>query len=170
MGGAREDDATAPLRAGCLIVICGLPGSGKTSTSLELAAERGGVRLSPDEWMAALEINMWDEDARERVEALQWAPAQELLQVGAVAIIEWGTWARAERDSLRERARQLGARVELRYLDVPIDELWRRIQERGLEEPPIQRSDLEQWAGQFEQPDTVELALFDVPPAGERTT
>jgi predicted kinase len=158
------NDPTTSTRAGCLIVICGLPGSGKTTSALALADERGGVRLSPDEWMAALDIDIWDAAARERIEALQWALAQNLLRVGAVAIIEWGTWARAERDSLRERARQLGARVELHFLDVPIDELWRRIQERGLEDPPIQRSDLEEWVSHFEQPDDAELALFDGPP------
>jgi predicted kinase len=108
MGSASEDDATTSPRAGCLIVTCGLPGSGKTTTSLELATEREGVRLSPDEWMATLDINLWDEAARERVETLQWALVQELLQVGAAVIIEWGSWARVERDSLRERARQLG--------------------------------------------------------------
>jgi predicted kinase len=170
MGSASEGDTTTPLRAGCLIVIGGLPGSGKSTISLELATERRGVRLSPDEWMATLDINLWDEVARERVETLQWALAQELLQVGAVVIIEWGSWARAERDSLRERARQLGARVELRFLDVPIDELWSRIQERGFEDPPIQRSDLEQWASQFEGPDEVELAMFDVSAPAEPTT
>jgi predicted kinase len=148
-------------------VICGLPGSGKTTSSLALAQERGGVRLSPDEWMAALNIDVWDVAARDRVEKLQWTLAQDLLRCGAVVIIEWGTWARTERDSLRERARQLGARVELRFLDVPIDELWRRIQERGLEDPPIQRSDLEVWASQIERPDQAELALFDATPAAD---
>jgi predicted kinase len=115
--------------------------------------------------MAALDINFWDEDARARVEVLQWTMAQDLLRVGAVVILEWGTWARAERDSLRERARELGARVELCFLDVPIEELWQRIQARGLEDPPIQRSDLEEWATLIEEPDEAEMALFDSPDA-----
>lgn len=171
MGSAGKGDLTTTLRAGCLIVICGLPGSGKTTKSLTLAAERGGVRLSPDEWMAALDVSVWDEPARARVEELQWTLAQDLLRLGAVVILEWGTWARSERDSLRERARQLGSRVELTFLDVPIDELWRRIQERGLEDPPIQRSDLELWATRIEQPDQAELDLFDPPtPTGGPTT
>ena len=40
--------------SGCLIIVCGLPGSGKTTTATELAARRQGVRLNPDEWLAAL--------------------------------------------------------------------------------------------------------------------
>ena len=37
-----------------LIIVCGLPGNGTTTVVRQLAAERNGVRLGPDEWMAAL--------------------------------------------------------------------------------------------------------------------
>jgi predicted kinase len=147
---------------GCLILVCGLPGSGKTTAALTLANDRRGVRLNPDEWMTVLGIDRENENARERVEALQWRLAQDLLRGGAVVIVEWGTWTKAERGILRDNARELDARVELRLLEVPMDELWRRIQVRGLEDPPVQRSDLEQWARTFEPPDELELALFDV--------
>ena len=60
------------------------------------------------------------------MEALQWELALELLVLGQTVVIEWGVWARSERDTVRERARELGARVELVYLDVPVDELVRR--------------------------------------------
>jgi predicted kinase len=157
-------DAWTP-RPGGLILVCGLPGGGKTSMALTLASDRRGMRLNADEWMAALAINLWDETARERVEVLQRGLAQELLHAGAVVIVEWGTSVRAERDVLREMARSVGARAELVFLDVPMDELWRRIQERGIENPPVQWSDLEQWASMVDQPNDVERALFDGPEA-----
>jgi len=95
-----------------------LPGSGKTTTAKQLALHRRGFRLGPDEWMTALGANLWDSRMRERIESLQWSVAQDLLQIGMTVIIEWGTWARTERDALRLRARELGASVELQYLEV----------------------------------------------------
>jgi hypothetical protein len=53
----------------------------------------------------------------------------------------------------------------LHYLAAPVEELWRRLELRNDEVKPgavpIKRSDLEQWAAQFEAPDAAELALFD---------
>jgi len=111
--------------------------------------------------MSALGVDIWDAAMRERVEALQWSMAKDLLRVGVTAIIEWGTWDRRERDALRVEARKLGASVELVYLDVSLDELWRRIQARGMENPPIKRSDLDTWARTFQSPDEAEMRLYD---------
>lgn len=144
-----------------LIIVCGLPGAGKTTTAASLAVERGGIRLCPDDWMQALDVSLWDEQFRDRVERLQWELGQELLRAGNVVIIEWGTWGRSERDRLRTEAQLLGARVELVFLDPPIDELWRRIEARGQEDPPISRADLEQWDMIVQRPDADELAGYD---------
>jgi predicted kinase len=144
-----------------LIVVCGLPGAGKTTHARKLEAERGAVRFCADEWMAALDIDLYNEAARARIEGLQWRLAQQLLARGASVIIEWGTWARSQRDGLREGARALGARVELHYLSATVDVLWERIQKRGMEQPAIKRGELERWAGLFQIPDDDEAALFD---------
>ncbi len=150
-----------------LVVVCGLPGSGKTTVAQEVAAERGALRFSPDDWMHELGIDLWDQPARARIESLQWQVARDLLALGTSVVIEWGTWSRAERDALREGARQLGAAVELRYLDVPVDVLFERVHARGREEAwgsrAIQRHELQEWADAFEAPDAHELALYDDP-------
>jgi predicted kinase len=144
-----------------LIIVCGLPGSGKTTHARRLAAQRGGVRLGPDEWLDALDVNLWDAAMRARVEALQWTLAKDLLRVGVTVVVEWGTWSRAERDTLRVEAKELGAAVELLYLDVPVDELWRRIQDRGREDPPITRAELDAWSRDFERPTNEEMGLYN---------
>jgi predicted kinase len=148
---------------GCLIIVCGLPGSGKSTTAVELAAQRGGIRLSPDDWMTALGANLWDSELRARIEALQWSVGQDLLRVGATVIVEWGTWAREERDALRTQAVELGASAELLYLDVPADELWRRIQQRNMEDPPIKRFQVDAWFRAFQAPDAAEMKLYSAP-------
>lgn len=144
-----------------LIIVCGLPGAGKTTVATSLAAERGGVRFCPDEWMAALDVTLWDEQFRDRLERLQWDVAQDLLRLGNVVIIEWGAWGSDERQRLRTEARILGARTELVFLDPPIEELWRRIQDRGQEDPPITREDLESYDRTIQRPDPDELAEYD---------
>jgi len=150
-----------------LIVICGLPGSGKTTLAKELAPNVPAVRLSPDEWKHDLGIDYYDEQGRVRLEDRLWRLGQELLTLGQSVILENGFWAREERDELRLTARTLGVGVELHYLEATLEELWRRIQLRNDEARPgvvpISREDLAKWALRFEPPDAAERALFDEP-------
>ena len=148
-------------RSGRLIIVCGLPGSGKTTHAKALESRLRAVRFCPDEWMDALSIDLYDEERRAKIEALQWKIARELLALGLTVIIEWGTWGRSERDALRLGARALGAAVELHYLSAPVDVLFDRIQRRGLEKPPIERDDLCRWFDKFQEPTPEEMALFD---------
>jgi len=79
-----------------LIIVCGLPGAGKTTFATELADRVGAIRLSADEWLDFLQIER-SKTTRALVEALQWKLTQDLLARGLIVIIEWGTWARSER-------------------------------------------------------------------------
>lgn len=147
--------------SGRLIVICGLPGSGKTTLAKRLESERSAVRFSADDWMTALTINLHDETVRDRIEALQWTVCQQLLAKGLTTIVEWGSWGRWERDILRKRARELGAAVELHYLSAPVEVLFERIERRAMEDPPITRDMVMKWASIIEIPTQEELQLFD---------
>ena len=148
-----------------LILICGLPGSGKTTLARQLAPKLHAVRFCPDEWKHDLDIDYSDEERRVRLEARLWRLGQELLGLGQSVILENGFWARAERDELRLAARALSVPVELHYLELPLDELWRRLEIRNelaqSGTAPITYEDLQKWARQFEAPDAAELALFD---------
>jgi predicted kinase len=151
-----------------LILTCGLPGAGKTELAKRLAAVRSAVRLTKDEWLWALDSTPWDEPTRERIERELWRLAREILSLGVSVVLDFGLWARIERDEMRSAARDLGVGVELHYLDVAPDELWRRLEARNAEPPweghPISHEDLDEWLRVFQAPDAAELALFDLPP------
>ena len=150
------------------MLTCGLPGAGKTTLATQLAAGRRALRLTKDEWLTALGSSPWDEPARAKVEHELWNLAQEVLRLGVSVVLDFGLWARSERDEMRSVARGIGVGVELHYLDVPTEELWRRIDARNSQPPwdtmPITRAHLDEWVGQFQPPDRAEMTLFDPPP------
>jgi predicted kinase len=149
-----------------LVLISGLPGAGKTSLARELETSIPAIRLCGDEWMIDLGIDLHDELARARVEVRFWKLAQQLLALGLSVILESGFWLRSDRDEKRVGARALGVRVELHYLNVPLDERWRRVSTRnagsGWNGSPITREQLATWDRFFEVPTPAELELFDL--------
>ena len=153
-----------PVQQPLLIALCGLPGSGKTTAALELERETGAIRFSTDEWMADLGVDFFDA-MRDRLQKRLDRLWRRLLEHGQSIILEDGTWLREERDGLREVAKMFNATTELHYFDIPIDELWRRLDVRNVVAPygavPITRELLEESRRRLQRPDAAELSLFD---------
>jgi predicted kinase len=140
-----------------------LPGSGKTTLAKALEGRLRAVRFSPDEWMDALSLNLWDDERRAKIEALQWPFDQELLALGLTVIIEWGTWGRASGTPCGSGLELLALPSSCTIAPHPPDVLFDRIQHRGLEKPPIDQEALPRWFGIFQAPTPEEMALFDEP-------
>jgi len=144
-----------------LHLICGLPGSGKTTFARRLERDLSALRLAPDEWMARIIGDGYDEAKRAAVEAVQWEIAARALSLGVDVILENGFWSRRERDDFRARAAALGAETRLHFLDVPRDELLRRLALRNATAPPdtfrVDAAQLDSWSRWFEPPTPDEL-------------
>ena len=150
------------MKNAILHVVGGLPGSGKTTFSRQLEQESAAVRFCPDEWMAALGVFIFDEGFRDHLERKMIDIARAILRQGGQVIIEFGSWARAERDVLREMARQEAATVYLYWLDAPVAELARRIQARGGPDAAILSvAYLQETSDRIERPTDAEGRLFD---------
>ena len=164
--GADDLFAGPPTR---LVLICGLPASGKSTLACQLAPRIPAIRLDKDEWVTQLDADVWDEELRVRLEHQLWALTRDLLVRGQSVILEWGHWARVERDEKRLGARALGVGVELHYLDAPLEELIERAERRNASgewtAAPMTRAHFERWATIFQPPDEEEILLFDKPVA-----
>ncbi|WP_329529859.1 ATP-binding protein (plasmid) [Streptomyces sp. NBC_01450] len=155
-----------------LILLCGFSGWVKTALAERLAGGVPAVRLCPDAWMAALGIGLFDECMRGRLEGWLWEHARELLRLGRAVILEFGFWARSERDEKRAGARALGVSVELHCLAAPVDGLCRRLEacsrEGGPGTVPVGRELIEEYVKLFQAPGDDEPALFGEPSLGRR--
>lgn len=144
-----------------LHLICGLPGSGKTTLGKQLEHDCDAVRFEPDDWLYRLSIDFYDETGRAKVEDLQWELAQRLLRHGHDVVLENGFWSKKERDGYRAVADAIGVTTKVHFLDVSMAELKSRIvrrnQMRDASTPEVDPSSLDDWAAMFEPPTDHEL-------------
>jgi predicted kinase len=148
-----------------LYLMVGLPCSGKTTLARVLERQHSALRLTLDEW----HIRLFGQDAEDSehdsrhtlIETLQWDVASRALALGINVILDFGFWARGEREDYRWRARQLGAGSEVHFLDVAESELLRRLAQRNAQSPPlafhIPEEMMRPWIASFQRPTPEEL-------------
>ena len=117
------------------LLLCGLPGSGKTVLAHRLERELPALRFNIDEWMIALfghhmQRPVFDERFA-TLEKLAWDTARRTLALGTSVVLDYGFWSRSARLETARRVRAAGATPVVLYLEVPQAELARRLGERN---------------------------------------
>jgi predicted kinase len=151
-----------------LFLTCGLPGSGKTTIARRIEKEYSAVRLTADEWLSKLRPHHPSrerDDFRPAVESIQLELTERLLTLGCNVVLDWGLWAKVERDQYRTLARHLDAHVVLCVTDLSLEQLRVRLAERNANrrenEFHISDEDLERALSFWQPPTQDELELFD---------
>ncbi len=148
-----------------LILFCGLPGSGKTTLGKQLAKERGVLRFCTDDWMADRGLDLQNEALHEKSWRALWETAWQTLAEGQSLLFEDGLWTKEERDTIRRKAKEVGAITELNYFDIPLEELIRRLEKRnkkgGHGVGIISEDQIREYAKVFQKLTQAELKLFD---------
>ena len=148
-----------------LHLICGLPCAGKTTLARQLEDTLPALRLTPDEWHLPLYGQDAEEEAHDArhslIEAMLWGVASRVLALGVNVILDFGFWAKSERDDYRARAAALGADSEVHFPDVSLEELKARLKLRNdpLSQTTffIPEENLIAWSALFEPPERDEL-------------
>ena len=88
-----------------LFLLCGLPCSGKTTLARRLERERHALRLTPDEWIAQLLSEDWDQAELERRENSQ-LPLDKKKEMSQYVIAN-----AADADQVRGQVREVLSRI-----------------------------------------------------------
>ena len=90
-----------------------------------------------------------------------WDVAKRVLELGCDVILDFGCWARSERDDFRRRAQQVGAQFQIHYMEASREELMRRLRERNRRAPEgvfvIPEADMLRYMDIFQPPSPDEL-------------
>lgn len=150
-----------------LFLMVGLPGVGKTTRAMELAAEHRALRMTPDHWMIPLFGDSMADGKRWVVEGRLISVALQALRAGTSVVLDFGLWGRDERSALRWLAAAAGAPCQVVYVHVDRDVQLARIAHRQATTPhqtfPMSEREIDAWSEQFEAPDDAELGGGSIP-------
>jgi predicted kinase len=147
-----------------VVLMCGLPGAGKTTYAMELV-RRGYVRLSIDEvvWQRlgqrdaglVLEAEAFDQ-LKEEVRREQRQQLVELILAGRDVVVDYSFWSRAARDDYKALVENHGCRWELVHLKADRTTLERRLEvrngEEGANSVTVDKTLFNRYLANFEEP------------------
>jgi predicted kinase len=149
-----------------LYLMCGFVGAEKTTLAKKLEKQNHAIRFSTDEWMIGL-FNFKGDfgpsyiEAKKQCKTFIWELSKKLLLSGHDVVLDFGFLSKKERTLFRKRAQQIGTEPVLYYLNVPIEELKKRVVARNKKLPSGTFHITDQWFNDW-------LSKFEVPGKREK--
>jgi len=122
-------------------VICGFIGAGKTTFARKLEKETKAIRITKDEWIIKIFGNKITSDKNferydKNITELATDIAFEILKSGGDVIIDEGFWVKSQRDDIKKKILNIGAKPILYYVECPVEKMRERVVNRS-KTPPL---------------------------------
>jgi len=113
-------------------VICGFIGAGKTTFARKLEHETKAIRITKDEWIIKIFGNKITSDKNferydKNITELATDIAFKILRAGKDVIIDEGFWVKSQRDDIKKKILQVGAKPIFYYVECPIEKMKERV-------------------------------------------
>ena len=117
-------------------VICGFIGAGKTTFARKLEKETGAIRITKDEWVAKIFGNKITSDKNfekydKNITELATNIAFKILRAGKDVIIDEGFWVKSQREDIKKKISEVGAKPILYYVESPVEKMRERVVTRS---------------------------------------
>lgn len=108
-----------------LIMLKGLPASGKTTYAKKLA-ESGYVRVNKDDMRSMLHGGKWSKENEKQVLAIRDQIISNSLENGKSVVVDDTNFAPKHAERLKQLAQNHGATFETKFFDVPVEDCIKR--------------------------------------------
>ena len=117
-------------------IICGFIGAGKTTFARKLEHETKAIRITKDEWIIKIFGNKITSDKNfeeydKGVIELARDIAFKILKSGGDVIIDEGFWVKSQRDDIKKKILQVGAKPIFYYVESSVEKMKERVINRS---------------------------------------
>ena len=117
-------------------VICGFIGAGKTTFARKLEKETKAIRITKDEWIIKIFGNKITSDKNfevydKNITELATNIAFKILKAGKDVILDEGFWVKSQRDDIKKKILQVGAKPIFYYVETSVEKMKERVMNRS---------------------------------------